>query len=180
MARRPAEQCAERVTVAGNLRPRRATLRLVPVRPSAAVAPVALAVALLVAVGCAGDEEVASDAERFCGEAAAQRDLIVAPPLSTDAEVAATLDFYRLMGQLAPIAIAEQWGDLVTAMETASTLVPGDPASEQLVAMTAYATERSAYEVAVWLQRNCGVEIPITTIAPQAPLPPPGTTSPAG
>ena len=37
--------------------------------------------------------------------------------------------------------------------------------------LEAYATERSAYEVAVWLKRNCGVDIPITTIAPQEPVP---------
>jgi hypothetical protein len=142
--------------------------------------PLAIAVALAAATwalaGC-GDDEVASDAERFCGEATVNRDMIVAPPMATEAEVEATLDFYRLMGQLAPIAVAEEWNDLVEAMETAATLVPGDPTSEQEVAMTAYATERSAYAVKVWLQRNCGVDIPITTIAPQAPLPPP-TTAP--
>lgn len=123
---------------------------------------------------------MASDAERFCGEAAANRDMIVAPPMSTEAEVTATLDFYRLMGQLAPIAIAEEWNDLVVALETASSIVPGDPASEQEVAMTAYATEPSAYAVTVWLQRNCGVDIPITTIAPQAPLPPPAPPTTPG
>jgi hypothetical protein len=136
---------------------------------------VALAAATWALAGC-GDDEVASDAERFCGEATVNREMIVAPPMATEAEVDATLDFYRLMGQLAPIAIAEEWNDLVIAMETASAIVPGDPTSEQEVAMTAYATERSAYAVKVWLQRNCGVDIPITTIAPQAPLPPPTTT----
>jgi hypothetical protein len=128
-------------------------------------------------VGCGGDDGVASDAERFCGEATTQRDMIVAPPMATEAEVEATLDFYRLMGQLAPVAIAEQWNEIVHAMETASTVVPGDPDSEQQVALQAYATERSAYEVAVWLQRNCGVDIPITTIAPQDPIPARTTTT---
>ncbi len=123
------------------------------------------------ASACGGEEAVASDAERFCGEAIAQRDMIVAPPLSTEAEVEASLDFYRLMGELAPLAIATEWNDLVVAMETASSVVPNDPASEQQVAVTAYATEQSAYAVKVWLQRNCGVDIPITTIAPQAPVP---------
>lgn len=140
------------------------------------------AVALLVcagavAVGCGDDGRVASDAERFCGEAEARRDTIVSPPLSTDDELQATLDFYRLMGDLAPLAISEQWADLVVNLETASTLVPGDPASEQRVATQAYATERSAYEVAEWLRENCGVDIgPITTIAPQVPVPARTTT----
>ncbi len=56
----------------------------------------------------------------------------------SEAELQATLEFYRLMGQLAPIAIAEEWNDLVVNLETAAALVPGDPESEQLVAMTAY------------------------------------------
>jgi hypothetical protein len=125
-----------------------------------------------------GDDGVESDAERFCGEAVAQRDMILAPPMSTEAELEATLDFYRLMGELAPIAIADQWNDIVQAMETASTVVIGDLESEQRAALQAYATERSAYEVAVWLRRNCGVDIPITTIAPQDPLPARTTTVP--
>jgi hypothetical protein len=127
--------------------------------------------------GCGGDDGVGSDAERFCGEATTQRDMIVAPPMATEAEVEATLDFYRLMGQLAPVAIADQWNEVVHALETASTVVPGDPESEQQVALQAYATERSAYEVAVWLRRNCGVDIPITTIAPQDPIPARTTTT---
>ena len=124
-----------------------------------------------------GDDGVQSDAERFCGEATTRRDMIVSPPMATEAEVAATLDFYRLMGELAPVAIATQWNDIVHAMETASTMAPADPNSQQQVALQAYATERSAYEVAVWLKRNCGVDIPITTIAPQEPVPARTTTT---
>jgi hypothetical protein len=142
--------------------------------------PFGIAAALCVVVaalaGC-GDDTVSSDAERFCGEATTQREMIVAPPMSTEAELEQTLEFYRLMGELAPAAIAEQWNDIVSAMETASTVVPGDPNSEQAMALQAYATERSAYEVAVWLRRNCGVDIPITTIAPQDPIPARTTTT---
>jgi hypothetical protein len=142
--------------------------------------PVAILAVLMVAVtslAACGDDGVQSDAERFCGEASTRRDMIVAPPMATEAEVEATLDFYRLMGELAPVAIAEQWNDIVHAMETASTLAPADPDSQQQVALQAYATERSAYEVAVWLKRNCGVDIPITTIAPQEPVPARTTTT---
>ena len=52
--------------------------------------------------------------------------------------------------------------------------------AKQRVAMAAYAAEPSAHAVKVWLERNCGVKIPIVTIAPQAPVPartlPPPTT----
>jgi len=103
--------------------------------------------------------------------------VIVAPPLGDEAGLEATLDFYRLMGELAPLSIAEEWNVLVAALETAADLKPGDPASEQLVAATAYASEPAAYAVKVWLQRNCGLDIPITTIAPHEQVPAIATTT---
>jgi hypothetical protein len=162
----------------------RGTLVGVPRRPIVLAASGALA-GIAAFSGC-GDDGVEADAARFCGEAAANRDRILNPPMATEAELEATLDFYRLMGQLAPLAIAEQWNEIVAAMETANTIVPGDPDSEQRVAMQAYATERAAYEVSVWLKRNCGVDIPVVTIAPQDPapartttiVPPPTTAAP--
>ena len=63
-----------------------------------------------------------------------------------------------------------------TSLETAATLVPGDPESEQLVARTAYASEPSAFAVKKWLLENCGLDIPITTIAPQEAVPAQTTT----
>lgn len=141
----------------------------------------AIAVALLATSACGGDDTTTTDAERFCGEAIENRALLIAPPLTSEAELVATIDFYRLMGELAPVGIASEWNDVVVALETAASLVPGDPESEQVVAKTAYATEPSAFRVKEWLQANCGLDIPITTIAPQGePIaPPPSTTAPA-
>lgn len=133
-----------------------------------------------------GDDTAVGDAGRFCEQATEQRDTILSPPMATEAELAASLEFYRLMGQLAPVAIADEWDDLVQAMETASTVVPGDAQSEQLAAMTAYAVEPSAFRVRDWLLDNCGLDLPITTIAPQEQVPartttivPPPTSEPA-
>lgn len=141
-------------------------------RPAVCAAALVLAVA-----GCGGDDDVIeSNAQRFCGEAIENRNNLIAPPLTNTAEVEATLEFYRLMGQLAPIGIAAEWNDVVVSLETASTLVPGDPESEQIVAKTAYAAEPSAFAVKKWLQENCGLDIPITTIAPQEAVPARTTT----
>lgn len=137
---------------------------------------IVIVIVLLTVAACGRSDEVRSDAERFCGEAIAQRDTIVSPPLNSEAELQATLEFYRLMGQLAPVAIAQEWDNLVFNLETAASLIPGNAESEQLVAMTAYATEPSAYEVKRWLAANCGLDIPITTIAPQEPEPARTTT----
>lgn len=131
---------------------------------------VLLAAAVSVATACS-DDATESSVALFCEQARINTALIVAPPLSSESEFVATMEFYRLMGQLAPIGIADQWSRLVEAMETASEITPGDPSSEQRVAMTAYAVERSAYEVKMWLNQNCGVDLPITTIAPQDPVP---------
>jgi hypothetical protein len=124
-----------------------------------------IALVVLGVAACGGDEP-SSDAERFCDEAVAHTSAIVSPPLDDEEGLEATLDFYRLMGRLAPLAIAEEWNQLVVNLETAAALEPGNPDSEQLVAATAYATEPAAYAVKVWLERNCGLDIPITTIAP--------------
>lgn len=135
-----------------------------------------------VMVGCGDDGASRANGERFCGEAIEHADVIVSPPLDDEEGLAATLDFYRAMGELAPLSIAEEWGRLVLALEVATDLEPGNPDSEQLVAATAYATEPAAYDVKVWLERNCGLDIPITTIAPHdrvAPVVPtlPGETT---
>ena len=137
-----------------------------------------MVLALAAITACTRDTTTASDAERFCGEALANRDLILAPPLGNEAELEATLEFHRLMAQLAPLAIAEEWATLLGAYETAAAIVPGDESSEQRVAMTAYAVEPAAYAIKVWLQRNCGVDLPITTIAPQAQPTPMMPTTP--
>jgi len=141
--------------------------------------PTILAVALLsttVFTACGGDE-VQSDAVRFCQEAKAHQGAITDPPVSDEVGLEATLEFYRLMGRLAPVSIAEEWNQLVVALETAAAYDPADPDSEQHVVATAYATEAAAYDVKVWLQRNCGLDIPITTIAPHEQVPAITTTT---
>ena len=70
------------------------------------------------------------------------------------------------MGELAPVSIAAEWQQLVVNLETAAAFDPSDPESEQEVVAMAYATEAAAYEVWRWLDRNCGLRLPITTIAP--------------
>jgi hypothetical protein len=143
--------------------------------------PISLAgvatLASVVGVASCGDGGVDADAEAFCRTATEQQELIVDPPMSTEDELESSMEFYRLMGELAPLAITEDWNVLVTAMETASTVVPGDAASEQLAAMTAYAAEPNAYRVKKWLLDNCGLDIPITTIAPQEQAPARTTTT---
>lgn len=126
----------------------------------------ALAVAFVVATACGGDDG-AGDAERFCGEIGADPAAVVAPSLASDDELDATLDHYRTLADLAPIAIEAEWRDLVLNLETASTVVPGDDDSVQRAVAQAYATERSAVRVRDWLLANCSIDLgPVATLVP--------------
>lgn len=114
-----------------------------------------------------------SDAERFCGEIAADPAAVVDPELTSLDQLDATLEHYRMLADLAPVAIEDEWRDLVLNLETASTVVPGDDQSMQRVAAQAFATERSAVAVRDWLLANCSIDLgPVATITPQDPVRP--------
>lgn len=131
--------------------------------------------------GCSDDDS--GSAEAFCAEVTANVAAIVTPPLATEDDVDATLDLYRDLADLAPLAIEEEWRDLLVLVETTSTVAPDDPESVQRAVAVAFATERSAVAVRDWILANCGVDIgPVATIAPQGPaatttLPPGVSTS---
>lgn len=118
-------------------------------------------------VGC-GDDEPAGDAERFCGEIEVNQAELFRPEIASDTDIAPLLELYRKIGELAPLAIEEDWDQLILTYETASTVVPGDVASVQAAAAQAYQSERSAAAVKQWLIDNCALDIgPVATIVPQ-------------
>jgi hypothetical protein len=117
---------------------------------------------------CGSDD--GGDTQRFCTQVASNADAIVTPPLVTEDDIDDTLDLYRDLADVAPIAIEEEWRDLLVNVETASTVDPADPESVQRTVAVAYATERSAVAVKNWVLTNCGVDLgPVATIAPQDP-----------
>lgn len=153
--------------------PAATVLGTVPGTVALTVALVALAMAL---VGCADDS--GGDAERFCGEVAVNKDSLTSPTLVYADDIEPLLDLYRKIGEFAPLAVEEEWDQLVSAYETASTVVPGDTESEQVALAAIYSSEQSAAEVDRWLRDNCAVDIgPVFTIVPQDP-PPAGTVAP--
>jgi hypothetical protein len=119
---------------------------------------------LLVLLAACGDDR-AGNAERFCGEIAENKDALTAPVLEFDDDIEPFLDLYRDIGDLAPLAIEQEWNQLVSAYETASTVVVDDPASQQAAASAIYSSEESAAKVDTWLRANCAVEIgPVVTL----------------
>ena len=123
--------------------------------------------AVFVLAAC-GSAEDAGSAERFCGEVAANTAQLTNPDLAFSDDIEPFLDLYRQIADLAPLAIEQEWDQLVTAYETASTVVPGDPESEQTALAAIFSTEKSAAAIDRWLERNCAVDIgPVMTIVAQ-------------
>lgn len=123
---------------------------------------------MLALAACSDDD--AGSAERFCGEVAANNDALTAPQLEFSDDIEPLLDLYREIGDLAPLAIQTEWNELVTAYETASTVVPDDAESEQAALAAIYSSESSAAQIDAWLRANCAVEIgPVATLVPHNP-----------
>ena len=134
-------------------------------RRSAAIVVCANALTL---VACSSND--AGDAERFCGEVAANQEALTSPRLDFSDDVGPLLDLYREIGELAPLAIEQEWDQLVSAYETASTMVLDDPESEQAAVAAIYSSEESAAAIDRWLTANCAVDIgPVITLVPQGP-----------
>jgi hypothetical protein len=125
-----------------------------------------VAVAATTVAACGG--ESAGDAERFCGEVASSAEWILSPDLAHEEDVDELLDRYRSIGRFAPLAVEEEWERLVSAYETASTVVLDDADSEQVMLTAIYSSEESAAAIAEWLMANCAVDIgPVATIVAQ-------------
>jgi hypothetical protein len=119
----------------------------------------------LALLGACGDQ--GGSTADFCADVRAHRDEILAVPPTAD-EIDAFVDLHRDIGRVAPLAIEEEWNDLVVNYETASTVDPGDPESVQRTIETALRTERSVLAVQEWVAENCQVDLgPVATM--QAP-----------
>ena len=123
----------------------------------------ACGVALL---GACGDQ--GGSTADFCADVRVHRGEILAVPPTAD-DIEAFVDLHRDLGRAAPLAIEEEWNDLVVNYETASTVDPGDPESVQRTIETALRTERSVLAVQQWVAENCQVDLgPVATMQAQA------------
>lgn len=139
----------------------------VPPRSHRSLRRAATAAAAVVLLASCGSDDAGS-AERFCGEIDENKALLTSPELTFSDDIEPVLELYREIADLAPLAIEEEWRQLVATYETANTVVLGDPESEQAVLAAAFQSEASAAAVAKWLRENCAVDIgPLATIVPQ-------------
>lgn len=153
-------------------------------RPPRRASALAVAAIVVTAFALSACDESGGNAERFCGEIAANTETLTNPQLAYSDDIEPLLDLYRDIGDLAPLAVEEDWNQLVSAYETASTVVIGDQESEQEALAAIYSSEESAALVDRWLRTNCAVDIgPVATIVSHTPVtaPPPSvppTTAP--
>ena len=129
--------------------------RVVTTKASAAVT-VGIATAIVALVACGGPD---TSGAAFC-TALEQRMPLLTGPVVDQPGVDALVDAYEGLDDRTPLAIEQSWHDLTTLVVTVATVSPDDPASVQLVTDTAYATERSAREVATWVEQTCGFSMP--------------------
>ncbi len=123
-------------------------------------------VALLALAACS-DKPQGSEAT-YCTEVGNARDELISPNIGTQADVDQAVVLYRALRDSAPLAIEAEWDTLVASVETAASVVPNDPASVQLAADTARASQQAATRVNEYTRQLCGVGFTDPTV-PQAP-----------
>jgi hypothetical protein len=123
-------------------------------------------------VAC-GESIPIPDAATFCEELRNNRSAIVSGTISNELEMTTTLELYRRLDALAPLAVSQEWAVVLNAIETANTVVPGDQDGVQRVAAAAYQSEAAALAIAEWAMTSCEVDLgPVTTLVPHdAPEP---------
>ena len=125
-------------------------------RFAAAVSSAVVSTAILGMSAC-GDAAPRST-ERFCGELTTNAEAFRTPPTSVD-EIPALITLYSKMGEVAPLEIQNDWDALYGTLKSADTVDVSDPASVQAATDKAYAAQKSAENVVVWAQRNCGLDL---------------------
>jgi hypothetical protein len=100
----------------------------------------------------------ARTATNFCRQL--QKELPeITQPTATPAEVSALVARYERLGEVAPLAIEDDWKALTNLVRAAADVDAADPASVQAVADLSYATQQSATATATWVRETCGVDI---------------------
>lgn len=124
--------------------------------PLTRVALISTATFALAVAGCSDTDRSAA---RFCGELAIELPLL-GGPFVDGGDVDDLVGRYEKLDRITPLGIDQEWSELTDLMRLASDVDVSDPASRQELADTAYKTERSARDVAIWVETTCGLVMP--------------------
>jgi hypothetical protein len=118
---------------------------------------------------CGSDAPLATNGQ-YCASITKNLAQLRDPGIAESAAVDATIELYRSITAVAPLAVRKEWEVLVASVETAATVDPNDPASTQRVADTARSSQNAATAIADYTKKLCGV-------APGDAAPPPSITT---
>jgi hypothetical protein len=134
------------------------------------------AVASLSVSGCSRTQPVTLDG--YCGVVQQNIAAINTPAIVTQADITAALELYRSISAQAPLAVAPEWRTMVASLQTAATVVPGDPASVAAANDAALSGQPAYTRIQQYTKANCGTDIgsPPPPTNPATPIPAPSTT----
>lgn len=116
----------------------------------------------------------------YCTEVKANITAINTPSIATAADVQATLELYRNIGDRAPADVGPEWQIMIDSLETAATLVPDDAEDLATVNDAALSSQAAATRIQQYTQKTCGADIgtppPPTNPVTATTIPPPATT----
>ena len=146
--------------------------------------PAALLVLGALGVGATGCRDgKGNTGEEYCTVVAAHLETLNSPDIDSGEDIFATLSVYRDVTASAPVAIEPEWQQVLTGIETASTVNAADPESVQLAADTARRSKAAATKVQQYTQQLCALNIgnppPITDpVTVTSTIPGPNTSAP--
>jgi hypothetical protein len=104
-----------------------------------------------------------SDTDRsgahFCGELSTKVDGLNGPISSSD-DIGDLVNRYESLDAITPLAIRDDWHAITELLRSAEDVDYEDPRSRQDLADAAYKAERSARNVASWVESTCGIAMP--------------------
>jgi hypothetical protein len=138
------------------------------------------ALAMIVAVSAAcGDD--APRAERFCDRLHDDQSVLSSVP-PTPEGLDQVVDAYRDAGEVAPLAVEDDWAVITALIEAAAEADPQDPVAIEQVRTEAVAATQSIERITAYAAETCGLDFSGLPLAPTSSTPgepPVGGTAPA-
>jgi hypothetical protein len=138
--------------------------------------------ALLAAVAaCGGDD--GTRAERFCDRLREDQSVLSGLPPTPDG-MDQVVEAYTNVGEVAPLAVEEDWGVITSVVTAAAEVDPDDPVAVEQVRANALAASQAILRVTAYANETCGVSlsglaVPSTPVTlPDGSTVPPTTPAP--
>ncbi len=95
----------------------------------------------------------------YCDAVRADLATLINPTIVTGTDIEATIDRYRSIAAVAPAGVEPEWQDVISAFETAATVIPGDQTSLAIANQAALAGQPAYTRLQHYTQEECDVAI---------------------